>query len=302
MKKTILFIVSIFFIGSAFAQLSMNSSGVVTFSKGFYFGNTINYFAADMKIKSTSMGYPSITLIKASGYVGINVGPNTVSYPLDCRGTVAGYSFHTYSDARVKKNILDIENEQIWNILKLIPKEYELDSTGSYIHPLDNALTHKHFGLLAQDVKKIYPEIVSENNDGLMSINYIELIPLLIGAIKEQQKTIESIQAQLNEGNIKSSESLPEVTENSLSSSLMQNRPNPFSENTVIEVYLADEVSDAKIYIYNMNGTQLKNYDLHLIGNGSITINGGELNPGMYMYSLITDGQVIDTKRMILTD
>jgi len=48
-----------------------------------------------------------------------------------------------------------------------------------------------------------------------------------------------------------------------------------------------------------MNGTQLKSIELHHLGDGSITINGGEFKAGMYLYALITDGQVIDTKRMI---
>ncbi len=83
---------------------------------------------------------------------------------------------------------------------------------------------------------------------------------------------------------------------------LGENHPNPFNENTTIEFYLADGVKDAKIYIYNMNGTQLKSYELHQKGNESIIIIRGEFNPGMYMYTLITDGKVIDTKRMILTE
>ncbi|MGC9344949.1 MAG: hypothetical protein ACP5E3_19750 [Bacteroidales bacterium] len=37
-------------------------------------------------------------------------------------------------------------------------------------------------------------------------------------------------------------------------------------------------------------------------GSGLITIEGGELNPGMYLYTLITDGKVVDTKQMFLTD
>lgn len=305
-KLSFLFLVLIFFIGSISAQLSMNSSGVVTFSKGFYFGNTTNYFASDVYIKSTGYSYPSITLKQSNGFVGINVGPNPVSYPLDCRGTVAGYSFHTYSDARVKKNIVDIDKEQIWNILNLIPKEYDLDSTGSYIHPLDNALTNKHFGLLAQDVKKVYPEIVSETIDGLMSINYIELIPLLIGVIKEQQEVMDNLSIEVEViklNNLKKSSdgnSFESTFENR--TWLGQNLPNPFLENTVIEYFLPEDVNNAKIYIYNMNGTQLKSYELHLKGNGNIIINAGELNPGMYMYALIIDGKVNDTKRMILTD
>ena len=37
-------------------------------------------------------------------------------------------------------------------------------------------------------------------------------------------------------------------------------------------------------------------------GNGSVTINGGELSPGMYMYTLIVDGKEVDIRKMILTE
>jgi len=51
-----------------------------------------------------------------------------------------------------------------------------------------------------------------------------------------------------------------------------------------------------------MNGTQLKSYELHHKDRGNIIIYASELNPGIYFYSLISNGQVVDTKRMTLTD
>lgn len=54
--------------------------------------------------------------------------------------------------------------------------------------------------------------------------------------------------------------------------------------------------------IYDMNGTQLKSIEIHQRGDGNITIYGDQLNAGMYLYNLIADGQVFDTKQMILTD
>lgn len=83
---------------------------------------------------------------------------------------------------------------------------------------------------------------------------------------------------------------------------LHQNTPNPFSQTTTLGYSLADNVQKAMICIYNMNGTQLKCIPLSNTTTGSITINGNELKPGMYMYSLITDGQLVDTKRMVLTE
>ena len=82
---------------------------------------------------------------------------------------------------------------------------------------------------------------------------------------------------------------------------LFQNAPNPFTERTQINYYLTEGVKEAAIYIYNMNGVQIESFNLQQKGHGTISINGGLLQAGMYMYSLIADGQAIDTKTMILT-
>ncbi len=48
-----------------------------------------------------------------------------------------------------------------------------------------------------------------------------------------------------------------------------------------------------------MNGTQLKRYPITERGKGNVIIQGSEFVAGMYLYALIADGKVIDTKRMI---
>ena len=50
-----------------------------------------------------------------------------------------------------------------------------------------------------------------------------------------------------------------------------------------------------------MNGEQITGFDITERGSTSVTINGNTLSAGMYLYALVADGQVIDTKRMILT-
>jgi len=54
--------------------------------------------------------------------------------------------------------------------------------------------------------------------------------------------------------------------------------------------------------IYNTSGQQLKSIPLNNKGYGSVTINGGEFDAGVYIYALIIDEQEIDTKKMILTE
>ncbi len=81
---------------------------------------------------------------------------------------------------------------------------------------------------------------------------------------------------------------------------LIQNRPNPFSTETKIEMHLPQEVISAEIIIYDLQGVQLKTIPVNNRENTSISIQAYELEAGMYLFTLITDGKVIDTKRMIL--
>jgi len=166
----------------------------------------------------------------------------------------------------------------------------------------------KYFGFIAQEVEIIFPELVSTDEKGDKYISYMEFIPLLVEAIKEQQEEIVSLQAQLNILNqtpvLKSTSinNTTEVDHLGIKSELFQNKPNPFTEETIIEYYLKDNVISATMYIYDMNGKQLRSYELHLKSRGSVTISGGELDAGMYIYSLIADGKIIGLKQMVLTE
>jgi len=82
---------------------------------------------------------------------------------------------------------------------------------------------------------------------------------------------------------------------------LFQNTPNPYTQSTLISYSLPESTGSAFIIIFDMAGTQISKTALTQKGNGNISINGGELAAGMYLYSLVADGKEIDTKRMILT-
>ena len=82
---------------------------------------------------------------------------------------------------------------------------------------------------------------------------------------------------------------------------LHQNAPNPFNLNTQIRFYIPANVKTAQLYIYDLQGKQVKHILITQRGDGSQLISGSELTAGMYLYSLIVDGNEVDTKRMILT-
>lgn len=170
------------------------------------------------------------------------------------------------------------------------------------------ALEKNHYGLMAAQLQQIYPDLVYENQNGDLCINYIEMIPLLVESIKELKAEIATLQSGDNGGAVVMSRAIEGAGEEALADEtaltipmLEQNDPNPFTASTRIAYTLPETVQTAHIYIYDMNGTQIEQIPLHERGRSSVTIDGGRLKAGMYLYSLIADGKVIDTKRMILT-
>jgi len=87
---------------------------------------------------------------------------------------------------------------------------------------------------------------------------------------------------------------------NNSSAILFQNTPNPFSNTTNIEFYIPNNFNNAIICITDLQGNILKKYSINQHGTGLITVKQKDLKSGIYLYSLIIDNQIIDTKKMIL--
>ena len=96
--------------------------------------------------------------------------------------------------------------------------------------------------------------------------------------------------------NLKSSD----ISSAAESSSLGQNVPNPFGDQTTISFYLPQEVQSAHISVTDLNGRVLKSFELFQRGEGQIAIHGSELQAGTYRYSLVVDGKVVDTRQWVL--
>ena len=166
----------------------------------------------------------------------------------------------------------------------------------------------KKSGFIAQELEEIFPEAVYTLPNGKKAIAYSEIIPLLVEAIKEQQNEIDelkqakSIQARSTISDADEQSDVNSLLDEKLKAKLYSNIPNPFKEQTTISFFIPETSSRASIHIYNLQGKQIKQLNIESRGNGSVTINGYELTPGMYMYSLIVDGKEVDTKKMILTE
>ena len=226
-----------------------------------------------------------------------------------CNGTL----FQS-SDLKLKENIKEIE-KPLQTILKLSGKKYDykIDSTDLKGNKeeveINIALKKNKYGFIAQEVQKVLPEVTHFNNENeILYLDYTAFIPIIVEALKEQQMQIAGLKTELEQlknaisttksaginGSEANAESLNTAT-------LAQNIPNPFSNTTRIDIYLPETVKNAVLYVYNMQGVQIKSFDIIERGATSVIIEGYTLEAGLYLYTLIADGKEVDTKKMILT-
>lgn len=220
-------------------------------------------------------------------------------------------SFITTSDIRLKTNVTSIEDSSM-GLMSLTPVSYTLNNRDSAIKALAESDTtviknddRIRFGFIAQEVRDIFPNLVVEDEEGLLGIDYIGFIPILVDAVKNLMEEVD-LQRQtiaiLSRG--ASPAMLPTSVEaiGDVKTTLKQNHPNPFNTSTVIECTLPHSIEDASIYIYDLQGKQVKRMSITERGLVSMVIDASTLQPGMYIYALIADGIEIDSKKMILTD
>ena len=238
---------------------------------------------------------------------------------VEVEGTVTSFLATLSSDARYKQNVADLRQIEINKLLRLNPVEYNFkqryteytDSAGNLVQlgvfdENSQLFQNKHYGFIAQEVRELYPNLVYENGDGYLSVDYIGIIPLLVSAVKEQNITINEMKAeiaQLKNAPIsqQNAPARPQETTGETVAALFQNTPNPFNENTEIAFYLPQSVTNAMLCVYDMNGRQLSQNVITQRGSSVFVVNGSQYGAGMYLYSLIADNQIVDTKRMILT-
>lgn len=244
----------------------------------------------------------ALTVLK-NGNVG--VGTADPEQALDVAGNVQAVEYLNVSDARYKKDIRNVSNafEALKNIRGV---NYKFNTDKFAGKKFSNT---EQYGFLAQEIQNVFPELVHENKEGYLSVNYIGLIPVLTEALKEVkaesderlsmlEKEIEDLKAGM--ANLKSEVRDDQIGLETSQAQLFQNKPNPFTESTEINFSLPMGSQKAMLYIYDLQGKQVNEFEI-TDKQKSVELKAGELQAGMYLYSLIVDGDVVDTKRMILT-
>ncbi|GAB7028063.1 tail fiber domain-containing protein [Geotalea toluenoxydans] len=174
-------------LGSPATAAVKNDNGTITNGFGIYIGtiqanNKYSLFASDPNAPSYFAG-------------SVGIGTNTPSFALDVIGQVASNGVALTSDAKFKKGIdlIDTPLEKIKQ-LKGVSYTWRIEEFKSMNFPQG-----RHYGVIAQEIEKVLPEVVNTSHDGTKSVAYTEIIPVLIEAVKAQQKLIDQQAAELKE-------------------------------------------------------------------------------------------------------
>lgn len=126
----------------------------------------------------------NIYLLSYSGSVIVNASGNSCSY-------TSGASWSCSSDKRLKEQIKPLEG----SLEKIVALQ------GVSYHWRDTKKNRdKHIGLIAQDVEKVFPELVSENEeDGMKTLDYSALISPLIESVKSLKAANDNLITDIRE-------------------------------------------------------------------------------------------------------
>ncbi len=250
-----------------------------------------------------------------------NTGSST-SYAGYFVGNVFSSGSYQGSDRKLKQDIIDVTSAMDI-IKKLQPKSYTYRQDGNY--KLMNMPTGKHYGLIAQDVEQVLPDLVKattfetgkaanprKQEPGTTSaipsatstsetlafkaLNYTELIPIIIKSMQEQQQENDELKARI----IKLENMVSKLTGqgNTLTGigNLGQNSPNPVRNTTRISYNVPSGAGKAQLLVTDNLGKTLQVTQLDRSGN--INLNTASLSSGIYNYSLVVDGKTVSTKKM----
>ena len=166
--------------------LATNAEDYISFAIGSFNETDENSNPYQFSFQNTAFVIGNGGFDSNGNFLGLN-GPRSNAFEVlfDGTTTIAG-DLNVNSDARLKANIVSL-GSTLSKLLQIDGKSYTMKKDES---------EKQKIGLLAQDIEKVFPELVSESN-GIKSVNYQGLVPVLINALKEQQSEIDELKTML---------------------------------------------------------------------------------------------------------
>lgn len=266
----------------------LQSASVMSNGVGIY-GSTSNYEITPGGIYA---GYFRGD-VKATGTIyGTLVSPSSVSSPSQ-GGTTINLSEEATRGETITEKLRQVDLLQMERVNqdgslaanKVIEKKNILDENWKDVsaeEPIQTKLSSVSYGLAADQLKEVYPELVYEDKDGNYSINYVEMVPILVQAINELSAKVEALEAERgNSKAIKARSSSMDVADN-------------------VNLSIPAKAQKIQLNIYDLSGKQVRTMDVNGSGDVRLSTYTKGLSAGTYAYSLIVDGKVRFSRKVIV--
>ncbi|MBQ7662754.1 MAG: tail fiber domain-containing protein [Prevotella sp.] len=146
-------------------------------------------------------GLPPSSYLQGT-YAGFFFGDTYVEGDLS-----VAYGFYNLSDMRLKDNVTSLRHGTLSALQGLDVFEYTLKrpnlmaaiKEGKVSDRMKKNLERAHYGVSAQELQKVYPNLVKEGQDGYLTVNYVEMVPLLLRCIQELKQESDSLKQEVEE-------------------------------------------------------------------------------------------------------
>ncbi len=249
-----------------------------------------------------------------STYGGANFPTGSYAGYFDGNVLITGW-MSSLSDRRLKENVKSIEGAL--DKLKKV-NVYSYNYKQGVGLSLSNSLS---YGVIADELEKEFPELVKNVNvinhrdpknyrniETYKSVNYQEMIPILLQAVKELNDKIDALDPEKSASTLKSLKGEIDqlngnlkqvaVTSNLQSTSTLKAYPNPSQSDVTIEI---DQVScnDCWLLITDLSGKIILQQPVHQ-SYEKIVLSKGKLGSGIYQCNLVENGNVINSVKIAL--
>lgn len=238
-------------------------------------------------------------------YAGYFNGATKVVGDLTVTGSVKGLvlgaatseadAISTFSleEGQTEDNNLTDKISQLNLLSYYLPQAYDLN-TNSVVgsdsieaqQPISKIETQniekRHFGLSLEQLKEVFPDLVYEQEDGSYGVNYMEMVPILVKTINELNNRLSVLEGK--------------------NKAIEQPSKTKILSNTTsgLELKVNDNIKDAAVNVYNINGVFVKKIKVTNRGVFSIILSKEDLADGLYIYALVADGNIVSTKRVAI--
>lgn len=175
-----------------------------------------------------------------------------------------------------------LENE---NVRGDSPDDEDGESEMRNDEPIQTKLSSISYGLAADQLREVYPELVYDDGQGNYSINYVEMVPLLVQSIKELSAKVTILEEQLG---------IQETTK-----PVMKTKGKTEDADNVTLTF-PDNAHEATLNIYDLSGKLLRTSPVNMAETRNLSNYTRGLPTGTYAYTLTVNGRKQKARKVVV--